>query len=194
MKADVLALVQLISNQQADPAVIDHIYDEVVNAWGARPLITNATLQTLVAGQTEFDFPAATILSVLGLIFDQRELGKLRLRELENLNPMWRSETGYPVAFTDEAEAAKSLALYPTPNVPSGPDLGNFGEPLGRDYPVYNLCLIHTEYRADVMPYLEPALTFYVLAREYARESDHVNPAMAALCEEFAGLCLEMIL
>ena len=72
--------------------------------------------------------------------------------------------------------------------------MGNFGEPLGRDYPLYNLALIHTEYRADVMPYLEPALTFYVLAREYARESDHVNPAMAALCHEFADLCLEMIL
>ena len=80
MKADVLALVQLVSNNQADPSVTPAIYDEVVNAMGARPIITNATLAQVAAGQTEFSFPADTILSVLGLIFDQRELGKLRLR------------------------------------------------------------------------------------------------------------------
>lgn len=192
MKADVLALVDLLSNTLADPTVTPDLYSDIVFDWGSQPILTQATLISLTAKSEEFNLPPQ-VLDVLAVIWDQRELGKLRLREVEALNPSWRNQVGTPNSYIDQAETAKVLALYPAPFMPSGPNTAVHGEPLGQDYPLYSVVLLNTETRQDVMPYLELPLALLILEREFIRESNHRDEDFAMMAGDFGRFLLNCV-
>lgn len=191
-EADVLYLVNLLSNGQADPTVTPDLYFDIVAQWGDGPeLLTNAS-QVAINPTTEFQIPSS-IINVIGMIYDDRELGELTLRELEMLNPEWRNATGKPSSYTNVAESAKTFALYPTPRVATSPMLGVSGEPLGADYPTNSIAVIHTEQRQDVMYYLELPLALLILEREFSRESDHRDTDFAQLAGDFGRALLTIL-
>jgi hypothetical protein len=185
-KADVLSLVDTLSNFQADATLTSTIYDEVVDELGPANVITNTTLIS-INDVTEFVLPTQ-VRNVIGVIWDNQELGKLSLRELEALDPLWRQKRGKPNSFTDQAETAKTLAFYPTPAVPTGSGSGT-----GATYPPYSVVTINSEYRADVPVYLELILACLVLEREFIRESDHRDPDFSTLWGQFGDILLSII-
>lgn len=192
-KATVLGLVDLLSNNIADDTVTPGLYADIVFDWGSQPILTNATLISLSAKAEEFQLPPQ-VLNVLSIIWDQRELGKLTLREVEALNPSWRNKIGSPNSFVEQAETAKTLALYPTPFMPSGPNLAITGEPLGADYPLYSIVLMNTETRDDVPVYLELPLALLIIEREFTRESDHRDLDFAQIAGDFGRWLLSLIM
>lgn len=192
MKADVLALVQMLGNNQPDGTTISALYDEIVNEWGARNFfISNATLIATTQANTEFTLPDP-IRNVGGVVWDDTILSNLTLRELEALNPEWRTESGTPTAFTAETETAKVLALYPSPfGASSSP--GATPDPLGVGYPTYNAVVFHSEFRVDVPSYWELILALYILEREFIRESDHKDEVFAQYCGILAQTMEKMV-
>lgn len=188
---DVLGLVSTLSGGQADATLAAQFYGEIVDSWGAANYLSNATLITQTATE-EFTLPAP-VRNVMGVIFDDSELGYLSLRELEALDPLWRNTKGpKPVAWTSEGESAKTLALYPTPVVAAAAP-GGVPDPLGTDYPPYSIVLIHSESRTNVPVYFELPLALLILEREYARESDHADIELAAAFGETGRLLLGMV-
>lgn len=190
MQADVLYLVNLLSNSQADPTTIVQYYKDIVDDWSSKEFLTNADLLT-ISVQEEITLPLS-VRSILQVIWDQRELGYLSLRELESLNPSWRTQKGAPTSYTDQAETAKTLALYPTPDLPSKP-LGTTVEPLGKDYPVYSMVLMVTEGRQDVPTYLELPLALLILEQEMGRISDHTDLQFSQFAGDFGRFLLSLI-
>jgi hypothetical protein len=192
-QATVLALVSLLSNNIADPAVTPGLYSDVVFDWGSQPILTNGTLISLTAKAEEFQLPPQ-VLNVLLIIWDERELGKLTLREVEALNPSWRNKIGTPNSFIEQAETAKTLALYPTPFMPSAPNLVVTGQPFGQDFPLYSVVLLNTETRQDVPVYLELPLALLIIEREFIRESDHKDADFAQIAGDFGRWLLDLIM
>jgi len=191
-KANVLALAQTIGGNFTDAVAIDKFYTEIVNAWAATPgFLTNATLVQVPAAN-RFTF-AGSIIELRAVIWDQTELSKLTLREVESLNPEWRNEKGAPRAYILEGETTKTVALYPAPAIPAQAFTGGGGEPLGADYPTYSVVLIHTEVRTDVLVYLELPLALLIVEREFIRESDHRDAAFATAAGDFGRALLQLV-
>src|SRR6185437_5855249 len=164
-QADVLNLVSTLSNGEASAVTAASFYSEIVQQWGdAEMRLTNATMVQLPAptvAQGELTLPS-TVLALYGLVWDDTMLGELSLRDVEVLDPEWRNRTGSPTAYIEEGESVKTLNIYPSPFTAStGP--GGVPDPLGADYPPYNVVLFHTETRRDVMYYLELPLALLIL-------------------------------
>jgi len=190
-KPEVLALVDLLSNGQADDAVAPQLYDDIVQSWAALGILTVAITESMTAGQRTLTLNPFQ-LTVDRFIYDNLELGQLALRELESLDPGWRNRRGTPHSYTIEALPARVLALYPAPLLASLPDLGTFGEPLGRDFPPYTAVIIGSEYRQAVPIQFELPLALLIMEREFSRESDHTDIEFAAWCKKLGGDLLKM--
>lgn len=192
MKADVLNLVNLLSGGTADTNVTPGIYDDIVKGWASSNILTNAYLQPVAApGQPTHDL-APNLLTIQTFIWDNREVRELSLRDVESLDPGWRNRTGTPHSYVIETESARTLRLYPAPKLPSDPNLGNYGEPLGRDYPAYSTVMIGAETRVDVPVQYELPLALLILQREMSRESDHMDMEFATLAGQMGGTLLSM--
>jgi hypothetical protein len=187
----VLALCDLLSNYTADDTVITNIYDDIIESWAALEILTVANVLSVAAGQATVTLPPS-LLSVLSFIYDSNDLDLMEQRELESLDPGWRNRVGRPRAVSIQSETPRTLRLYPTPGLPSGPDLGIFGEPLGRDYPPYSMVLIGAERRDNLPVQFELPMALLILQREFSRESDHNDADFAALCGQMGQTLLAM--
>ena len=189
-KSDVLGLVVMLSNNQADAATITSIYDEIVNEWAASNYYnSNVTLCPTSPLDSEFSLPEP-IRNVKSVVWDDMTLSLLSLRELESMNSEWRNESGTPVAFTNETETVKTLALYPSP---FGASNAPGADPLGAGYPTYNAVVFHSEFRTDVNAYWELPLAFLILQREFIRESNHTDSVFAEFCGTIGQAMLRMV-
>jgi len=192
VKADVQALVALLSNGQADMVLFDGIYADVINTLGSGRWHTTATPLTFVNRQSLVNLPAS-LLDILAVIYDDTVLSDLELRELESLNRAWRNQLGNPVAYTRQSETAKTIEVFPVPAQVPVPIIPVHGLPTGEDYQPGNGICIYSENRTDALAYLTIPVALKVLAREYMRESDHVDFAFAKLCEQACDLLLALM-
>ena len=183
MKSDVLALVALLSNGQADPTLASSFYDDAVSRLGGALWHTTATPLIISSGQATVNFPAS-LLSLLQVIYDDDVLSQLNLNELKGLKTSWRNQPGRPVAFTLDAETAKSAELFPVPNVTPTPIIPVHGLPAGQDYAPGNALAIYSQQVTDVLVYLNLPVALKILEREYSRESNHTDLNFAG----FAGM------
>lgn len=193
MRADVLALVQLLSNNAADAALCNQFYDEVVTDLAQQRWLTQASVLTLSEGTTTVQLPLNAV-EILSLYYDNEALTEMGLADLLYVyGEMWRSRRGRPHAYTRESETAKVIEVAPPPDLPSNPLIPIHGLPTGWDYPLYAGLIINSETRNDVPVYLELPLALLILQREYARESDHQDLALAGAAGALAELLLTMI-
>lgn len=198
-KADVLNLVAALSNGMADPSTVEHYYDSVMFELGREDWSVEATIIPLTIGQLEVALDAAVsqpIVDLPELIYDDRALEEVPLRLLESIDPYWRDRRGSPRSYVIEDETRKTIALHPAPILNSNPNLGQTGEPLGLDYPTYNLLLFYSY--APVAPsgppaYLELAIALRILAEEFNRESDHADMEFAAAAQALSDLCKGLV-
>jgi hypothetical protein len=187
---DVQNLVTLLSNGQADATTFPGLYADVINDLGGDDWLTAAVPITFTEGSTSVDLPP-NLLNIISIIYDDTVLSDLTLRELESLsNGSWRNQVGRTIAFTRESEQVKSIEVWKTPTQTSPLIIPVHGLPVGEDYQPGNGISIHSESRTDAMPYLTVPIALKVLAREYYRESPHMDFAFAGLCDMLGTMIL----
>jgi hypothetical protein len=191
-RVDTLALCQDLCTNQADATSITKFYDEIVSDLGHGNWLIVAELISTTAGTFEYN-PPDTIVDFKGAFYDDRWLYRENLRALEALNPHWRDERGTPRAYVIEDESNHKFKLYPTPDRDSKDFIFMFGSPLGLDFPTYAVLVLMTELREDLPKWLEMPVAFEILAREFARESDHTDQQFAEACRAISGLLLKMV-
>lgn len=197
-KASVLARVQTLSTNQADQTACDRFYDETVLDLARRSILVNATL--LAAGpaldsepQHSYLLPLTAVVP-LQFIYDDEVLPELSRDELLSYDPSWRDLVKRPIGVERFDVGLRRFRLVPQPIQPTPVTwLFMFGAPFGIDYPDSVVGVIHTETRQDLPDYLEPAVTWLVLAKEFERESDHQNLNFAARCASIGQKELEMV-
>src|SRR6185295_1236404 len=190
-KADVLALVTSFSNGQADSTLADLYYDNDQSDLARHPWLVGAHLVSVAAGTGEFTL-AVDESKLVQVFYDTKVLDRTTERALEQRNPQWRDEVGTPIAYMIEDEPAQTYRLYPIPQVPSQPFSFIFGEPMGRDFPLYSAAIFVTEVRTDVPEWMEMALAWRVLAREYGHESNHRDDDFAAFAQQLSEVMFAM--
>ena len=189
-QATVLALVAELSNGQADLNLASGFYTDAVNELADRHFLTTTALANYLNGGTEVPLPR-DLRSLLGVIYQDRQVDEMTLRELEHVDSRWRERLGKPRGFTRETETAKTIALYPTPDVDAALPAGPLPV-LGAGYPQFNGVVFYSGYRDPIPQQLELITVFWILAREYSRESDHQDGAMAAFAENMVTLLYEV--
>ena len=198
-KADVLALVQTLSNGTADPVTSEKFYNSTIIELALENWTTRATVVPLTKGQVNADLTTldgSTTVDINALIYDDVELDEISARDLGSLDPHWREAQGRTRSYTFEDENSKVVALYPAPNIASNPSLNTVGEPLGADYTTYNaVCFYSFAALAPEQPpvYLELAIALRILAREHLRESDHADPEFAGVAQSMADLFKSLV-
>lgn len=191
-RSDVITLCQDLCTNQADEAALTKFYDEVISDLGRAEWLVTAELLATTAGTNQYN-PATTVVEILYVFYDDRLLYKENLRALEAINPQWRDERGAPRAYVIEDETNNQFRLYPTPVVDSKDFIFAFGSPLGLDFPEYAVVVVQTETREVLPEWLEFPIAFEILAREFARESDHVDHEFAKACKSIADILMRMV-
>ncbi len=197
-KVDTLALVTFLSSGTNDPSTTDRYYNDTMIELAEENWTCDAQAFAVTPGQTEIALGTVLInvINLLGIIYDDREIDEIPLRQLEMLDPWWRDSKGITTSYTEEDVSKKTIALYPTPDRPSTPLGGTFGEPLGGDYATYNAIVFYSQAALDpIQPpfYLELPTALRIMAREFNRESDHPDPALSALSDQLTMLFKEML-
>jgi hypothetical protein len=189
-KADCIALVATLSNNQADPNLASSFYDDLVSSQAGWH--TTATPITFTAQTSTVPLPP-DLLSLLQLIYDNDVLSQNSLRELEAIKYGWRSVSGRPIAFTFQAEPAKVAEVFPVPPTTSPLIIPVHGLPVGQDYAPGNGIAIYDQQVVDILPYLNLPFALKILAREYSRESDHMSADFAAAAGALGDMLLGML-
>jgi hypothetical protein len=206
MKADVLALVQLLSNEQADPTATDKYYDEAVLDLGQLPILVDATLIAVGGagglnnleggdGPPDNSYPLPDwVIQPLQWYYGDTILPEATASELMAFNRDWVGLVGTPrVIYRDEDFGARRFRLVPKPDRPSAEFDFFLGSPFGKNYPRDTVGCIHTLLTQDLPQWLELPVAFFVLAKEFTRESDHQDTAFAAVCATMGQALLEMV-
>lgn len=187
-QANVLALVQLLSNGEADTTLQMVFYDEGVIELAEKLWLTTTAVLFYTAGQSTVSLPA-DLIETLSIFYDNEALTEMSLEELLYLyGDNWRQRKGRPTAYTRESETNRIMEVSPTPQITS---------PVSTDvnagYQPYSGAIIYSQTRTDVPTYLELPLALMILKREYWRESPHQDRVMGGLCGQLAEMLLGML-
>jgi hypothetical protein len=192
-KVDVLALAQILCANQADILTLIGYYSDAMADLARSFMFVETRLLPLVPGQASVEPPAPTVW-VHAVCYDDRDLAETPLLDLEVLSPQWRDKRGTPFAYTQEDETTATFRMIPVPTVPSKAFSFIHGEPLGIDFPAYVAAVFLSEAREDVPRWLDLPIAFGLLAREFGRDSDHMDLAFAGACRQFGQLLLGTVL
>ena len=175
-KADVLSLVDRLSTGLRDSTVADNYYDRIVFEHGlSRTSLTNAAYVAGAADTLSYTLPT-TAIRILGIFYDDVWIYLEDMRGLEMFDPQWRSRPGEPRVYTYDMEDQNVVDLVPVPR--------RAGGTIGADtpftaFPRDNLTMVFTANLADVQPWEELATACEILAREFARDSNHQDQTAA---------------
>lgn len=193
-KADIIQLVADISLAQADTIMAERYFDDIVNGLGEREVIVGAHLIPVIADTAVYELPDDTI-DLLGVFYGDMFLNEAPIQEVESFAGLsWRSRRGTPIAYVVEQESSRDFRLFPTPDQPSSDIDFAFGSPFGHDYPEGVIAALCSEKRDELPEWLELPIAFEILAREYARESDHQNKAFSEVCRITSAVFLTMVM
>lgn len=193
-KATVLGLAQLLANAQADATNLDQLYDDMTQDVAQAALFNQVVSTPATAGTGTYDFEALVGLSeLLGLFYDDDMLSQLSLRELEATSPDWRAATGRPVGYTREDLSHNVIRLYPVPVTTGDAVIPVHGAPFGLDYPRDTLAVLGSFPRRDMPAWLDLPLALKLLAKEYARDSPHIDLAFSEACGQLGTMLMAMV-
>jgi hypothetical protein len=193
-RSDVLQLVQDISLSQADAVMCERYYDEAVDNLGEMEIVTSCELQEITADDATYTIPD-TAVKLLGAFYGDRFLSEAFIQELQAYAGInWRDRKGAPIVYTKEDEDSENYRLFPRPVEASEPFSFINGMPLGVDFPNMAVATIVTERRDDLPEWLEMPVVFEILAREFARESDHHDVEFSKVCTMCASMFYRMVL
>lgn len=192
MKARVLQLVDDLSLGLAASDMADFYYDQVIYDFGLAELFTTSTLVTASDGTASYTIPT-TAIRRLQVFWDTQELDMLTLEEAESVFGMaWRDMVGPPEAYVVEREADRTLRLVPQPDVSSKDFSFAFGLPFGLDFPEYSIVMTHTEFQEDVSVLFDLPIAFFIMTKEFLRESDHQDEPFARACQTIGTVLMNI--
>jgi hypothetical protein len=169
-KADVTSLVSSLANAQSDATAVSSYYDRIVFEHGMqRESLTGAAYVAVVSGTTNYSLPTSAIRGV-GFFYDEVWLYPEDNRGAETVDPYWRSRLSEPRAVLFENTDSDTFDIVPGP-IRAGAAVG--GATPFTTFPADNLTVIYTNNAADVQPWEELMVACDILAREFARDSDH---------------------
>lgn len=192
-RSSTFQLVDDLARGLADPATREGFYRDVLFDLARQPILVEATLLPSVEGATSYAWPPSAV-RLLAVFFDDAQLALAGLAELKWYGEAWRDISGQPAAYVTEGEPTRTLRLFPAPDRPSKAFSFVFGAPLGRDFPASAVAVLTTVFREDAPAWLDLPIALEVCAREFDRESDHRDAAMAASCRRLANAVFGMVL
>lgn len=188
-QANVLTLVSELSNGQADQTLAAGFYNDAINELADKRFLSTFALANWTEGQTEYLMPTV-LRELIAVVYNEFQIDEMTLRELEHVDYRWRERSGKPRGYTRETETAKTIALYPTPDVSASAYVS--GDMFGGGYPAFNGVLFYSQFVDPVPMQLELIIVFWILAREYSRESDHQNGLWTAFASNMVDLLYAM--
>lgn len=192
-KSETLDLVRSLTLVPPEEGTLDRYYDETLIELGEIPFVFAATLLPVSIDQAVFDIPDFAV-NVLQVFYDARCLDRASLQEMQSLSPTWRDVKGAsPCTYVTEHEDERTFRIWPMPAMPSQAFSFVTGSPLGLDLPSYAVMTLHTSHPQDGPVILELLIAHRMLAREFARESQHQDVEYAKRCEQIAQILLNML-
>jgi hypothetical protein len=195
-QADVLQLVTDLSDGLADATAATNFYSDIVFLMGTDVDGTLTNIQTVansIGPVSNVTSPATTITELL-VIYEDTELDRANPTEVTAFNPYWRATIGEPRVWMQEDRPKHLQRILPNP---SRPQTGQGGalplDPTTTDPGFGATTFIYTETRTDVHPEEELALALEIIAREFARDSDHTDRNLAQACRSLSGVFFRMI-
>ena len=155
-----------------DTVAVDRFIDAVFRDLAWTETLIEITEQEETSVTPTFPVLASKIVTVF---WEGRQLDLVSLRTLESFDPQWRDRRGEPIAYLTEGELTRTYRLYPSPDSTG------------------TVTLFHTQLHTAVPQWLELPITFEVLSREYARESNHRDDTMSQLCSKVSEILLGMV-
>lgn len=186
--ANILALALDLCLQQGDLAQMADFADDVCIDLSLRGWLCELVPLVVASGQSTYTLPAEAT-SLLAAFYDDTELSAASIGAMGS-RADWRARPGRPRTVVRETEADRTARVFPVPNVASAPAGAN---PLGDGFPVGAIHLLVTEKRTTLPEWLALPAALLVLAREFARESDHRDLTFAGACQQLADAYLDMV-
>jgi hypothetical protein len=191
-QASVLSLAMQIANSQQQSPQTENYYTDAMADLAKQAIFNTVSIIGTTAGIAEYALPATTS-KILGVLYDDVMLSEVHLRELEAVDPQWRDTHGRPRAWTQDEVSKLSLRLFPIPVTSNPAPVFPNAAPLGIDYPIDCLVVLHSEIRADLPPWMDLPMALGVLSREFARDSPHMDEPFAKACQDAAQLLFAMV-
>ncbi|MCH7761304.1 hypothetical protein IIA15_07915, partial [candidate division TA06 bacterium] len=114
-KVGALQFVTDLSLGQADSAISDKFFDDVIFDLSKDQWFTAVTFLSQFVATSEYGLPT-DVINIIAIFSENRMLFKATERELEFQSPHWRSEVGQPIAYSTENEDDGNFRLYKIPN------------------------------------------------------------------------------
>lgn len=168
---------------------------------GHLPILVTATIIPVNREDIGAAFPASpedsyqlpeNVIDPIQFVWDDRMLPFADDKELAQYSVNWRSLHGAPQVVYRGDVGSRRFRLVPLPDRPSEAPIFLFGYPMDDTYPQNCVVVFHTDNRQNTPPYLDLPLAFFVLGREFSRDSNHRDLAFAAHCARMAQSLLEM--
>lgn len=191
-KASVLALASELGGGQVASIQAQTYYDDLMVDIARQALFNQLEIVAAVRDTAVYTLPTQ-MSQILGVFYDDRMLSMATERELESVTPQWRDHRGQPVAYLIEKLSRHEFRLYPKPTAAGGVVIPLNGAPFGLDYPVDTIAVLASEVRQDLPEWMDLPLALIVLAREFARDSDHMDDTFAGACRTLGALFLDMV-
>lgn len=192
-KATTINFAEMLSATLADSGHLDRFYDEQCYTLAAKDeWLTNMTVVKATSGTSVYPVDD-TMVGLIAVLWDDRELYEEKRRALDAYNPQWRDLVGPPTSYVLDT-SSYDITVFPRPPRTADDFVpAHDMDPIGRDYPAGSLVILHTEARTDVPEFMEPLLAMQILSREFARESRHHDQTFAEAAAALAQLVKGMI-
>lgn len=182
-RADIIALAQTLGLASTDAVLLDKYYDEALIALGAASEVKlEATIIAVTSGVARYQVQAADAdaVRIVAAFFDDRELLRSDLVQLEAFDHLWQATFGTPLTYLEEHEEPNliTIRLYPAPNATS-PAAVMAPDPFGTDYPDGRLVVLTSDRMAAAPEWLDYPLALGILARDLQHSSAYRDPSMA---------------
>lgn len=191
-KSTIIQLVEDIARVTLDPDTIARYYDDALEdvcKFDRPPLVTSEMIE-ITAGTATYDYPTDAV-KIVNAFYDSTQLLPCIISALDAYSDDWRDDSGDPWAFTRDETDKDTYTLYPNPQSSSGAFSFPNAAPMGEDFPDDTVVLIYSQRRDDDIPdWLVFVLVFDILAREFARPSDHQDAEFSDACRSASQLFL----
>lgn len=188
-----LDLVSLLSNSQADQTTSSVFYDELSLDLAQLPLIVQATPAAVTIDGSAPDNSVALPTNVVVPIqyfWNDTHLPEARENELVTWNQNWRIMHGMPLVIFRPDIGSRRIRTVPLPDQSTG-DISTAD--LAEKWPSDAVMIIHTAVPICWPEWFNLPLAWLILAKEFARESDHTDMAFSQVANVIGETLLEMV-
>lgn len=198
--ATIDTIIDTLATVALDGTATDTYQDEVFTLLARQGLPgvlvqVDAAFLAATAGTAEYTLPSGHRTPLI-LGYDELQMQGVRFDELQFFDPAWRDQLGYPIAYTFDPVNRDRFQVMPVPQVTGATIGGNTPVTFTAPFPWGNFLVISaisdTTYSGT--PYVDTflAVAFEVLAREFARDSDHHDPDASGIAAQMANLFWHM--